>query len=63
MERDILESFVGEVVIGNRSGGGEFSGRLIAIQGDECWFESKSGVRWMVNRANLAGIRPVVRRQ
>jgi hypothetical protein len=35
-----------------------FAARLIALKGDELWFESKRGARWMHNRSDIIGIFP-----
>lgn len=33
-----------------------FAARLIAILGNELWFESKRGTRWMQNRSDIQNI-------
>jgi hypothetical protein len=54
---DPIESTIGTIVIVQTTEK-RFAARLIALKGDELWFESKRGARWMYNRSDILGIFP-----
>jgi len=59
-EPDPIEVLLREICI-VFANGTSFCARLIDIRsnGNELWFESKSGQRWMVQREVVTGIRPL----
>lgn len=61
-QSDMLVELVGKIVAAFRDDGFSFSAKLVSIHDDECWFQSRSGVRFMVSRGRITGIREVVPR-
>ncbi len=59
LEPDPIEALLGEICI-CFANGNSFCARMISIRdGEELWFESKSGQKWMVKREAVTGIRPL----
>lgn len=52
---DPISELVGKIIIAETSEN-RFAARLIAILGNELWFESKRGARWMKNRREIQNI-------
>lgn len=53
---DPIYDYLGKILISVDSKG-KFAGRLIAIIGNELWFEGKDGRRWMQNRNEIKTLR------
>lgn len=62
VSQDTLAQLVGKIIIAVRDDYKfRFSARLIELRGSEgpdqeCWFENKSGQKWMVRRSYLSAI-------
>jgi hypothetical protein len=54
---DPLSKDLGTIVV-VETADDRFAARLIAIQGNELWFESKKGKHWMKSRTEIISIRP-----
>ena len=52
---DPISDLVGKIIIAETSEN-RFAARLIAILGNELWFESRMGARWMKNRREIQNI-------
>ena len=52
---DPINSLIGKIVIVETSGK-RFAARLIAVNGDELWFEDRTGRQWMNSRSAMQSI-------
>ena len=52
---DPISDLVGKIII-VETPENRFAARLIAALGNELWFESKRGTRWMKNRSEIRNI-------
>ncbi|MGD0953109.1 MAG: hypothetical protein ABR985_12080 [Methanotrichaceae archaeon] len=59
---DVLALLVGKIIAAFRDDGFGFSAKFVDLRGDECWFESRTGIRFMVHRNRITEIREVVPR-
>jgi hypothetical protein len=62
-QSDRWVSLLGKIVAAIRNDGFSFSARLIELRDDECWFESKNGVSFMVRRSKINEIREIIPRR
>jgi hypothetical protein len=52
---DPISDLIGNITI-VETPSNRFAARLIAVLGNELWFESKRGARWMQNRNDIQNI-------
>lgn len=59
---DVFALLIGKIIAAFRDDGYGFSAKLIDLRGDECWFETRTGIRFMVHRGRITQIREVIPR-
>ena len=52
---DPINNLIGKIVI-VETAGKRFAARLIAVNGDELWFEDRTGRQWMNSRSAMQSI-------